>query len=78
MLSTYVAVCADVERFRLSKEGAKEQARVLSLALCPEPAEVNDTRKRELISFFVDGQEYPPSLLPLTRSSANAGVKEAS
>lgn len=79
MLKTYVTVCADVEKFRLTEDGAKEQARILSLALNPEPAEVYDTRTRELVSFFVDGQEYPPSLVSLTRTGTlNTELKEAS
>jgi hypothetical protein len=65
---TYVAVCADVEAFRLSPEGAKEQARVLSEALCPEVAEVCDTRTHEVLAIYVDGTEYHPSLGDLARS----------
>ncbi len=67
-LRTYVCVCADVERFRLSPRGAREQARMLSQALCPEVAEVRDTKTHELLAVFVDGQEYHPSLADLARS----------
>ncbi len=67
-LQTYVSVCADVERFRLSPRGAREQARTLSEALCPEVAEVRDTRTHELLAIFVDGNEYHPSLADLARS----------
>lgn len=70
MLKSYVAICSDVEKPRFSEAAAREQARILSLALHPEPAEVkkaSSPQKRELISFFVDGQEYPPELMSLTR-----------
>lgn len=62
MLKTYVAVCHDVEQFRLTPQGARERARVLSLALCPEPAEVRDTTTRELLALYMDGTELPLSL----------------
>lgn len=67
-LQTYVCVCADGERFRLSPWGAREQARTLSEALCPEVAEIRDTRTHELLAIFVDGDEYHPSLMDLARS----------
>ena len=65
MLQTYAAVCADVQEYRLTVEGAKERARTLSLALSPTPAEVVDTRASTVLCFFADGTEYPTSLLGL-------------
>ena len=70
MQGTYTVVCSDIEKFSASEAGAWEDARTLSLALCPAPAEVVKTKSREMISFFVDGTEYPVSLYSLTYERA--------
>lgn len=62
----------------LGQRGARDLARMLSEALCPEVTEVRNATTHELLTSFVDGYEYHPSLGDLARfPDAFAGAYEA-
>lgn len=70
---TYLVTCSGIEETRRTTAAAKERASFLSVAFCPQPARVLDN-EANVVCFYVDGQEYPPELLDLTREPEKEGT----
>ena len=67
--------CGWVSDHHETEAEARENARVLSLALCPRVAGVRDA-SGDVVTIVVDGTEYHPSLVDIAHEHSGAFAPE--